>query len=62
MNVDGTNDVTGPEQYGSAPPPPLMPYPQSAPKSRIGRTTVVFAILIFLLIAVPIVVDVATSP
>jgi hypothetical protein len=60
MNADVSNEATGPEQYGS-PPPPLMPYPQSAPQSRIGRNTVVFGVLIFLLIAVPVVVSVMTD-
>jgi hypothetical protein len=59
MNADGSNEATGPEQYGSQ--PPLMPYPQSAPQSRIGRNTIVFAVLVFLLIAVPVVVNAMTT-
>jgi hypothetical protein len=70
MSADNSNETTGPEPYGSAPygsappipsPPPLMPYPQSAPQSRIGRNTVTFGVLIFLLIAVPVVVNAMTS-
>jgi hypothetical protein len=69
MSADETDEAATLGPYGAAPavaqvpapPPPLMPYPTSAPESRINRKIVTFAVLIFLLIAVPVVVNVLTN-